>query len=237
MKKTKTNTTVTADKQFGDCNFDISENSKRLVRATLKTYGQIGTYVFLKVFKKATEDAEFEFVQRLYLTNEEFLSLLKSKNQSERKQVKFLILLKTKTNHSLIVNVPGNLNFPQTQTNSSTTRINFSSQNGRSYVRSCFTWFLCKKFQPNFKFVFTEKVLNLSTFKVMLLEATQIWVLPFFSWNWKKISLTRIHSVDSEEQLNQFFSSQTRFSVPSVFTCFKYFYCDWFYFYLILCEN
>ena len=139
MNKTKTSTTANADKDFGDCYFDISENSKRLVRATLKTYDQTGTYVFLKVFKKATEGAEFECVQRLSLSSEEFSKLLKSENQSERKQVKFLILLKTKTNHNLTVNEPGNLNFPQTQTISSTTRINFPLQNGRNYVRSCVT--------------------------------------------------------------------------------------------------
>ena len=52
MIKTKTSTTANADKVFGDCYFDISENSKRLVRVTLKTYDQTGTYVFLKVFKK-----------------------------------------------------------------------------------------------------------------------------------------------------------------------------------------
>ena len=72
MIKTKTSTTADADKDFRDCYFDISENSKRLVRATLKTYDQTGTYVFLKVFKKATRGAEFECVQQFSLTNEEF---------------------------------------------------------------------------------------------------------------------------------------------------------------------
>ena len=52
MNKTKKSTTANADKDFGDCYFDISENSKRLVRATLKTNDQTGIYVFLKVFKK-----------------------------------------------------------------------------------------------------------------------------------------------------------------------------------------
>ena len=52
MNKTKTSTTANADKDFGDCYFDILENTKRLVRATLKAYDQTGTYVFLKVFKK-----------------------------------------------------------------------------------------------------------------------------------------------------------------------------------------
>ena len=51
MSITKTSTTANADKIFGDCYFDFLENSKRLVRATLKTYDLTGTYVFLKVFK------------------------------------------------------------------------------------------------------------------------------------------------------------------------------------------
>ena len=68
--KTKTRTTANADEDFGDCYFDISENSKRLVRATLKTYDQTGTYVLLKVFKKETECAEFECVERVFLNSE-----------------------------------------------------------------------------------------------------------------------------------------------------------------------
>ena len=53
MNKTKTKTTASVDKEFGDWHFDILENSKRLVRATLKTYERTGTYVFLKFFKKS----------------------------------------------------------------------------------------------------------------------------------------------------------------------------------------
>ena len=78
MNKTKASTTTNAYKDFGDCYFDISENSIRLVRATLKTYDQTGTYVFLKIFKKATEGAEFECVQKLSLSSEEVSKLLKS---------------------------------------------------------------------------------------------------------------------------------------------------------------
>ena len=43
MNKTNTKTTAKADREYGLCYFDISENSKRLVRATLKTYDQIVT--------------------------------------------------------------------------------------------------------------------------------------------------------------------------------------------------
>ena len=48
--------TSTKDTEFGDCYFDISKTDKRLIRATLKTYEKTGTYVFLKLFKKAAEE-------------------------------------------------------------------------------------------------------------------------------------------------------------------------------------
>ena len=79
MNKTKTNTKASADKKFSDCHFDISENSKRLMPATLKTYDQTGRYLFLKVFKKTTEDAEFQCEQRLSSTSEKFSKILKSR--------------------------------------------------------------------------------------------------------------------------------------------------------------
>ena len=67
--------TSSKDTRFGDCYFDISQTEKRLVRATLKTYERTGTYVFLKLFKKAAEDYEFE--QGISLTLEEFGNLVK----------------------------------------------------------------------------------------------------------------------------------------------------------------
>ena len=67
--------TSSKDTQFGNCYFEISQTEKRLVGATLKTYDRTGTYVFLKLFKKAAEDYEFE--QRICLTLEEFGNLVK----------------------------------------------------------------------------------------------------------------------------------------------------------------
>ena len=67
--------TSSKDKQFVDCYFDVSQTEKRLVKATLKTYERIGTYVFLKLFKKAAEDYEFE--QEISLTLEKFENLVK----------------------------------------------------------------------------------------------------------------------------------------------------------------
>ena len=68
--------TSTKDTGFGECYFDISKTDKRLIRATLKTYEMTGTYVFLKLFKKATDDYEFE--QRISLTLREFENLVSS---------------------------------------------------------------------------------------------------------------------------------------------------------------
>ena len=52
MNKTKTNTTATADKEFGGCHFEVSENSKKLARATLKTYDQTELMYTWKFSKK-----------------------------------------------------------------------------------------------------------------------------------------------------------------------------------------
>ena len=68
--------TSTKDTEFGDCYFDNSKTDKRLIRATLKTYERTGTYVILKLFKKATDDYEFE--QRLSLTLGKFQNLFNS---------------------------------------------------------------------------------------------------------------------------------------------------------------
>ena len=68
--------TSTKDTEFGDCYFDISKTDKRLIRAMLKTYERTGTYVFQKLFKKATDDYEFE--QRISLTLGVFENLVSS---------------------------------------------------------------------------------------------------------------------------------------------------------------
>ena len=68
--------TSTKDTEFGDCYFNISKTDKRLIRETLKTYERTGTYVFPKLYKKATDDYEFE--QRISLTHGEFGNLVSS---------------------------------------------------------------------------------------------------------------------------------------------------------------
>ena len=67
--------TAEKDTEFGDAHFDVSKSEKRLVRATIKSYEKTGSYVFLKLFKKAEND--YEFRQRITLTLEEFEKLMK----------------------------------------------------------------------------------------------------------------------------------------------------------------
>ena len=76
--------TSTKDTEFGDCYFDISKTDKRLIRATVKTYERTGTYVFLKLFKKAESD--YEFQQRVSPTVQEFENLIE-KSADIRAQV------------------------------------------------------------------------------------------------------------------------------------------------------
>ena len=64
----------TKDTEFGDCYFDISKTDKRLIRATVKTYERTGSFVFLKLFKKAESD--YEFQQRVSLSVQEFEKLI-----------------------------------------------------------------------------------------------------------------------------------------------------------------
>ena len=67
--------TLAKDEDFDDYHCDISEKSTRVIRATVKTYEQTGTYVFLKLFKKKP-DTEFTLVQKITLSQEEFELLL-----------------------------------------------------------------------------------------------------------------------------------------------------------------
>ena len=67
--------TAERDADFGNARFDVSESEKRMTRATIKSYEKTGSYVFLKLFKKAEHD--YEFQQRITLTLEEFEKLMK----------------------------------------------------------------------------------------------------------------------------------------------------------------
>ena len=75
-----------------------------------------------------------------------------------------------------------------------------------------------QKNETNFKFVFTDKVPNLSTFKNYALGShfkSEYW--PFSVEIGKKFHYPILVQVDSEEQLNQLLPSQNCFSVPCIF--------------------
>ena len=165
ITKVKTNTTTNADKDFGDCNFDISENKKRLVRATLKTYDQTGTYVFLKVFKKATEGAEFESVQRLSLSSEEFSKLLKSEKpiRAQTSDISDTVENKDKS-QSNCKRARKTQTFLKHKRFQARLELIFFYKTAEAMFGIVLPDYF-KKFQQNFKFVITEKVPNLSTFK------------------------------------------------------------------------
>ena len=67
--------TTQKDAKFGDAHFDVFKSEKRLIRATIKSYEETGSYVFLKLFKKA--EHYYEFQQRITQTLEEFERLMK----------------------------------------------------------------------------------------------------------------------------------------------------------------
>ena len=86
--------TSTKDTEFGDCYFDISKTDKGLIRATLKTYERTGIFVFLKLFKKATDYSEFE--QRISLTLE---SLKIWSAQLAKNRIQWLISSQQQNHH------------------------------------------------------------------------------------------------------------------------------------------
>ena len=52
--------TFTKDTEYKNCYFDISETDKRLISVLLKNYKKTGKFVFLKMFKKAAVEYQFE---------------------------------------------------------------------------------------------------------------------------------------------------------------------------------
>ena len=76
--------TADKDAEFEDVYFEISRTEKRLIRATVKSYRNTGTYLFLHLFKNV--DKEYEIQQRIPLTLDEF-ELLSNKSAKIRSAV------------------------------------------------------------------------------------------------------------------------------------------------------
>ena len=59
--------------EFGDEYIDITKSEKRLVRVSVKTYENTGSYITIKLLKNI--DGDFKFNQRVTLTVSEFEKL------------------------------------------------------------------------------------------------------------------------------------------------------------------
>ena len=66
---------IDKDIEFCDAYLDISQNEKRIVRASVKTYETTGSYISIKLFKQ-DDNKEFKFNQKVTLTLTEFEKLL-----------------------------------------------------------------------------------------------------------------------------------------------------------------
>ena len=66
---------IDKDIEFCDAYLDISQNEKRIVRASVKTYEITGSYISIKLFKQ-DDNKEFKFNQKVTLTLTEFEKLL-----------------------------------------------------------------------------------------------------------------------------------------------------------------
>ena len=67
--------TANQDEEFGDGFVDVNTSYKRMVRATVKTYDQTGTYVFLKLFKRNPQTDQLEKNQFMTLSLPEWEAL------------------------------------------------------------------------------------------------------------------------------------------------------------------
>ena len=66
---------IDKDIEFCDAYMDISQNEKRIVRASVKTYEITGSYISIKLFKQ-DDNKDFKFNQKVTLTLTEFEKLL-----------------------------------------------------------------------------------------------------------------------------------------------------------------
>ena len=62
---------MSSSQDYFDFYHDIARSEKRYVVACVKTYDNTGTYISLKLFKKAIGDNEFRFNQKLTLSMQE----------------------------------------------------------------------------------------------------------------------------------------------------------------------
>ena len=63
---------LSKDAEYSDFHLDLSLNEKRLVRAAVKTYHTTVTYFSLKLFKRDSEQVDWDFNQKITFSAREF---------------------------------------------------------------------------------------------------------------------------------------------------------------------
>ena len=63
---------LSKDAEYSYFHLDLSLNEKRLVRAAVKTYHTTGTYLSLKLFKRDSEQFDWDFNQKITFSARQF---------------------------------------------------------------------------------------------------------------------------------------------------------------------
>ena len=74
---------LSKDAEYSEFHMDLSLNEKRLVRAAVKTY-TTGTYLSLKLFKRDSEQVDWDFNQKITLSAREFQLLCQNIEKVEQ---------------------------------------------------------------------------------------------------------------------------------------------------------
>ena len=75
---------LSKDAEYSYFHLDLSFNEKRLVRAAVKTYQTIGTYISLKLFKRYSEQVDWVLNQKITLSAREFWLLCQNIEKVEQ---------------------------------------------------------------------------------------------------------------------------------------------------------
>ena len=75
---------LSKDAEYSDFHLDLSLNQKRLVRAAVKTYHTTDTYLSLKLFKRDSEQVDWDFNQKITLSAREFRLLCQNIEKLEQ---------------------------------------------------------------------------------------------------------------------------------------------------------
>ena len=75
---------LSKDAEYSDFHLNLLLNKKRLVRAAVKNYHTTGTYLSLKLFKRDSEQVDWDFNQKITLSAPEFRLLCQNIEKLEQ---------------------------------------------------------------------------------------------------------------------------------------------------------